>query len=175
MNRLPVVGLALVLLGGCGSGWKEFSSEQGKFRILFPGTPAEKTQAFPLPSGGTTEVRSFSYEQKQPPLLFQVDYYDLPSSEEPPGGAGEAWWDRRREAILSNLQGGLLEEKVLTLQGHPGREFRFEVPRLDHLILVARVYVVHTRVYRVMVTGPREQVSAGDVLRFLDSFRLSSP
>jgi TonB family protein len=72
-----------------------------------------------------------------------------------------------------------LEQKEITLDGHPGRFVMQRLP--DGLVMRLKIYVVGQRLYQLMITTPPEQGATDDQRRFyettaskfLDSFTLT--
>jgi hypothetical protein len=162
-----VVGL--FLLSGCGKPeFKEFTSTEGRFKVLMPGTPTEKTETA---SGVTMKI--FSVEGRNG--AYAVAFADMPI----PAGESEAQIHKRlngaRDGAVANVKGLLKTETKITLsEKHLGREFEASLPEQKGM-LRARIYLVNQRLYQIMVVGKPEWTSSSEATKFLESFTLTSP
>ena len=74
---------------------------------------------------------------------------------------------------VANVDGKLLNERRVTLQGHPGREMWVKAESNGEQGRVhARIYLVGRRLYQMLVAGSEAQFSESDAEYFLDSFQL---
>lgn len=144
-----------------------FVSLQGRFTISLP----KQVSAFSpisadLPEGRITGHR-FSWRTDAG--WFEVGYADLPGTL-----ASPALFDRNRDNRLAlNRKAKLAGERVISLSGYAGREFKLESP--DGLAIV-RTYLAGSRLYEVSVNiaGTSNENEAA-VLKVLDSLKLLSP
>jgi TonB family protein len=154
--------------------WKEFSSAGGRFTVLLPGTPTEKVQSRDSPVG-TLDVHDFT--------LITSYYYGVTYIEYPPnveeGGDVKAFLDSVIGAGVKSVGGTLLEEKDISLDGHPGRFVRVQAG--NGYVMRIRSYVVGNRIYQIGITmreadAPQAIAKFHDetAAKFLDSFRLVS-
>jgi TonB family protein len=154
--------------------WKEFSSAEGRFSVLLPGTPTEKVEFHDSPVG-KLEVHIFTLRTFAEYLVMYVEY--PPNIEEE--GNVRAFLDRIRDGSLEGVNGTLLEEKDISFEGHPGRFMRAQIVD-DHVIRV-RIFVVKNRLYQVGVIMRDKDAPQGilkfneeTATKFLDSFKLVS-
>jgi TonB family protein len=155
--------------------WKEYKFDAGRFSLMFPGTPQEEKQK--LKAG---EHEAVVHTHKVQEMAFYSVMYasePLPAAQTPE--AVRAVLDSLIKQSLAEFEGELLEQKEITLDGHPGR---FIMQRLsDGLILRLKFYLVRQRLYQLMVITPSEQSATDDQRRFyaetaskfLDSFKLT--
>ncbi len=161
--------LALLLLSGCDEAekeWATFEPDDGAFSILFPGKPEEQTESVST-AIGDIETQFFIAEQKD--RAYSVNYADYPREIIIVSDA-EAMLDGAGMGAVSNVDGELLDEKEITLDGYPGREIEIEVKE-DDIIVRARFYLVENRLYVVQAVS-KSKASAPDIDKFLDSFQL---
>ncbi len=166
---VPIILIVMLALAGCErSPWQEFSSKEGAFSVSMPGAPAEKRQLFDTRSG-SVEAHFFTLEHGS--AVYMVVYGDYP--EAPLAAADkDRILDSARDGAVGNIQGTLLDERTVTLSGHPGREARIQ--SFDgRLELLMRIYLVNARQYQVVTVFPKETASTKDRDRFLDSFKLT--
>lgn len=171
---LVLVLLALVFLSACGgdkeeADWKTFESTEGKFSILFLKDPEEQTESVPTVIG-TLETKFYMVETKD--MAFSVNFVDYPA-EIIQSGDVKMMLDGGVQGAVSNVDGTLLEQKDISLDGHPGREMRAEAKlEGDDVIFKARIYLVENRLYMIQVVSLKSKASSADVDKFLDSFQL---
>ncbi len=149
--------------------WKSFTPAKGGFTITMPGQPTERTQTLDTPAGNISTY-FYSSSSNGGKVNYTVSYVDLPK------GVSEMPANLLLEAIASGLTGDervkVLSEKVITLDNHPGREFKIESPTKS--IVRHRAYLVNQRVYQVVAEVPaaEESTLGKEVERFLESFKL---
>jgi hypothetical protein len=160
-----VLLLALVLLGGCGGtkGWATFESEDGRFSILFPGKPEEQTESVSTVIG-TIETEFFMVEQRD--MAYSLNYADYPAEVVTASDVG-MMLDGARMGAVANVNGELLDEKEITLDGYPGREIKVEVEE-DDIIVRACFYLAENRLYAIQAISKKSKASSEDIDKFLD-------
>jgi len=180
MKRNGVVGLLLLvvvvgaLLAGCGGGeaaWTEFKSEEGGFSILVPSTPTEETQTQETELGNI-DVHMFTSEEED--VAYMVGYNLLPaailevSSPDP-------MLDGACNGQVSSTGGTEVSRKEITLGTYPGRELEIRVEDTSGIkTLHTYIYLVEDKLYQILVVGGKDQSTAPDTIKFLDSFKLLS-
>jgi hypothetical protein len=152
-----------------GTTWQAFTSDEGRFTVQMPGTPAKQSQEMI----GTT-MNLFSVEG--PELMYGIGYADLPI----PGIEREsaAQIDKRLngavQGSVNNIQGKLTRQGNITLIGkYPGKEYEADLPQ-GRGIIRSRVYIVKQRLYMLMVAGKPNLVKSDDTKKFFGSFQLAS-
>lgn len=195
MRRWIVLGLLALVIPGYGYGqqhlrvnsptktdnapaiaqsiWKRFASEEGRFSVLFPGSPEQLSRAVPYAAGQSTEFRMFFVERKSDAIVYAVAYNDFPI----PASAINAdvmqqALDSGRDAMLTNLKATLLSERPIQLGNHPGRELLFKLSGNARGRI--RLYFVGTRLYQVwsIVDANRQKHLTKSIEGFLNSFAL---
>jgi len=146
--------------------WQEFSSADGNFAVLMPGTPSyeKKNSTTAL---GPIDMHMFTLNIKRDAayLIMYSDYPEIVTRAKP-----EDLLDGGRDGALSNTKGKLVGEQNMSLDGFPGREIVVEVPGKG--LLKLRVFLVGRRLFQVMAVGTREMVEHEDASKYLTSFRL---
>lgn len=164
---LGLLALAL-LLGGCqGSTWDEFTSSEGAFSILLPGVPTEQTKTVNT-AVGPIDAHFFLLERKD--VAYMVGYSDYPDTVVQKNNP-DAILEAARNGAVANVQGKLLSELMVSLNGYPGRELKIE-PAGGKGTIKAKIFMVGNRLYQVMVVTPREKAFSKNVRKCLDSFKL---
>jgi hypothetical protein len=160
----------LVVLVGCQQpAWKEFSSSEGAFSILMPGTPTEQIRTVKKLSG-PVNVHMFLVEEGD--VAYAVAYSDHPDTfvqERTP----DLILDDVRDGAVANAHGKLVRESIVALNGHQGRELDIESAG-GKVTIKNRIFLVGRRIYQVMAVTPRENTSPQDVNKFFESFALQS-
>lgn len=147
--------------------WKEFASQEGRFKVLMPGTP--KPEKFDTESDfgkGVLYMNSVAVDK----TMYAANYCDFPA--EIKKAPIKQVFDSSRDGAVANMQGKLAGEKDIKLGDHPGREIQIEVAGGKQLFR-ARVYLVEQRLYQVVVMGSREAANSKEADKFLDSFKLA--
>lgn len=156
--------------------WKQFTSPEGKFHILFPGAPTEKTQEENLREGKITG-RQFQLVSKI--ALYQVNFVDYPVKVDTQEKIKPVL-DSMRADALERLKGQVLSESDMIIEGHPGR---YVVWRTDTgMLMKARYMLSGNRIYALLFGTPEESNLPDEdkrfresiAIKFFDSFKLSS-
>jgi hypothetical protein len=152
------------------SDWKEFSPPGEGFRILMPGRPAASN---PPMIGAPGTYRSYRVELGSGDAEFIVGCADIPREQLPTVPLDQRFVGAR-EGMLSNSPPGckLTDEREISLDGYPGRQFVLRVPFQGQY--VTRLYIVDTRLYMLLAGGSWIKPDKGDAQKFFDSFALES-
>jgi hypothetical protein len=147
---------------------KEFSSKEGGFTVLLPGTPQEHISK----TGGAEgkEIVNHVFTVKHGSATYTVAYLIDPILAKGKPEDSKKWLESASKAAEATLKGKLLSEKPITLETHPGVEFQLEIPGSG--IYRSRAYIVNDRLYQVTVLGPKELAQGKEADRILDSFKL---
>lgn len=150
--------------------WKAFSSKEGRFTVLLPGTPEKNVRTYESPYGKLDE-HSFSLKTF---ALYAVIYTDYPEKD----GLRDvrAFFAGVREGHLRALNGQLLEEKEDNRAGYAGHIIK--VRAANGYVSRLRVYLVGNRAYILFVIMPEQNAGAESLkfyeetaMKFLDSFK----
>src|SRR5262249_36866703 len=142
--------------------WKDFFSEAGGFRIMFPGDPVEADN-----SSGGLSGRKFTLTTS---AFYSVVYFNLPTSEfNNNTELRKLLFDKGRDGLRDGIQRTtkitLLEEADTSINGYPGRKTKIAMENGG----VARqyAYLVAQRLYTISVVTPKELL-ATDAGKFDD-------
>ncbi len=113
---LVLLVLAILLIGCQRSTWEEFSSSEGAFSILMPGAPTEHTNTVNT-AVGPIDAYFFLLEQKD--IAYMVGYSDYPDTVVQKTNP-DAILEGARNGAVANVQGKLLKELIISLNGYPG-------------------------------------------------------
>ncbi|HEV7860528.1 MAG TPA: hypothetical protein VGO91_18055 [Pyrinomonadaceae bacterium] len=159
--------------------WKEFTSVEGGFKILFPGTPQQTSETLAIPSGQHLTFHRLIYKSF---IYYRAAYADYPRPIDNPETV-KKFFDTVRDgtlAALVQLNPHILSEADFSLDGHPGRIIEMELS--GNLIVRMKWIAVKERIYYVSVHTPKGQENAFEgkngyekiAVSFLDSFKLTN-
>jgi hypothetical protein len=156
-RKAPLLVALLALACSLELDWRELKSTEGGFAALMPAKPRYEVRALI----GAPAVTMHLWSARAANSVFGVGYADYP-------GLDDAALGRTRDALVKNIGGHLLEERLLVQGGFPGRDF---VAESGSNRLRVRLLVSGTRVYQLAVLGERNAVAAADIDLFLSSFQ----
>jgi hypothetical protein len=169
--RAAVVGFALLTLAiPVVAQPGAYSSDEGKFRVKFPGAP-KVTEQTAKSAIGELKVTAAIYANSDG-SLFMVSFTDFPEAATKPAN---------HETLLNGIRdhvkgsGKLMgDEKNLTFGQDklPYREFVVEKDKPKQRIK-CRVIIRGERVYQLAVIGPSDFASGKEATAFLESFDLT--
>lgn len=168
---MPASILLVIFTTSCARKPQEFRSEAGRFSIMIPATPEESTQTMNT-QAGKIDLHMFTAEKGD--VGYIVGYSDYPEDVVKQSDP-ENMLDGSRNGAVSNVNGKLVLESKVSLDGNPGREIVIDAKTGagQDATVKARIYLVGSRLYQVMVIGPKGQISSADMDEFLQSFKLS--
>ena len=163
-----LANLALVLVAGfvlevrAQNGWAKYSPEGGNFSILMPGSPKVEVENKIGPFGPYT---SNLFTEAKAGTFYLIGWTDYPTNVSL-NVQGEI--NATRDNFIKSVNGKLIAEKEISLDGHPGLEFTAEMN--SRLYVISRIYIVGNRPYQIVAVTPKysDQTNAN---RFLWSFR----
>jgi TonB family protein len=139
--------------------WKEFSSLEGRFTVLMPGSPAKESRSVQTHAG---RIGLEVFELKTGVASYLITYSDFPRMPEDPQTALK----HARDGAVENAKGKLLHEKKISLDGHPGLELIIETPST---IIKSAFYAVKQRLYQVVILLPPDRGLPKEIIKFQDS------
>lgn len=147
------------------SPWREFVSEEGRFRVEFPGKPIPSEAEIVTPVGPAK-----LHLQSVPAIkvVFGAHYLDYPQSTKKL--STQKLIDAARDEAKAGLGGTIVEENALPRNDVEGREILFDVPTLQAMCRV-QFFVKGGRLYQVTATGPRDSVTSNFAQRFFSSWK----
>ena len=137
--------------------WKEFTSRDGNFRVLFPDNPRQQT-------GAERNLHQFS-------AAADSESYGLAYADYPPGTDWGNAVNGERDSILNSLAGSLVDEKRTSVEGYPGKWIRFVGQNTSGELAI---YFVGHRLYVLHALAPKGTRRPQNFSEFLNSFRLLS-
>jgi hypothetical protein len=154
--------------------WKEYSSTEGGFSILFPGAPSESSQLVDAAPGVQFKLRIYSLKTQ---AEYGVMYADYPIPVGDPAVAKRVL-DNGAKGAVASVNSELLEIQEIALDGHPGRYLKERMPGGE--LMRVKMLLVGQRMYQVAITTPREEGASAERVKqyeamadkFLNSFKL---
>jgi hypothetical protein len=133
--------------------WKE-----GKVQVLFPDTPKESKEKLEL-------------ARDNGKVVFMVTYNVIEALAKAPPDTHKLIFNSTRDNLAKSLNGKLVGEKELKLEGAAGgREFLVETALLG--IYRTRIYIVGDRLYQQILMAPKDVATGKEGDTFFDSFKL---
>lgn len=175
MNKMLRFSSALVLivllLTACGSKSEptEFINEEGNFSVMSPFSLEESSQTVDT-AAGPIEIHFFMADDGN--SAFMVGYSDYPAEIVDINDPNDML-DGAAEGATANINGTLVSQNNITLDGYPGRELALE-GTFDNFnaSAKARIYLVGNRLYQVLVISSEGNITTEDMDAFLQSFKL---
>jgi len=146
-------------------GLQPYTSTDGRFSVLFPGSPKRNDQQVALSASDSITIHQFEFDDNN--LSYLVMYNDYPAKyviAEP-----QPILESIRDRSIESLKATLTNDGPVDLNGVPGRAFEFT--NKDGSTYVVHDFLNGQRLYQVMVTvGPGESTTQAE--DFLKSFRI---
>ena len=159
-----VATLTIVSSAQAQSQWVLFEPAGGGFSVSMPGTPKTETETKPSDLGPYT---SNLFTVTAGDVIYLIGYVDYqPTVRLDVQGEIAA----TRDKFLKAVNGTLVAEKKITLDGHSGLEFTADIGT-SHFV-TSKVYVVGQRPYQILAVT-RKGADQTDANKFLSSFKLS--
>jgi hypothetical protein len=145
--------------------WKRFSSDEGKFSVLFPGTP-EATNDLIKTSFGEIRMQTF-FVWSDIQTEYAVNYNDNPNIVEKLSPQQE--FDSSQESVAEKF-GEVINQRDFNFRDFPAREFDFVAGGKADFSGRVRLILVNQRLYQVIVIFLTKNPYLDDFKIFLDSF-----
>lgn len=144
----------------------KFTSDEGNFKIAFPGEPTFKTEVVPTELGDI-EMKAFTYEYGQD-AAYMVAYSDYPV-EAVEAGDKNLMLQGAKEGVIGNMEASIEEEKDIEIDGNPGVYFK---AKSKNFATVYKIFLVRNRLYQIGIIKAGTYPADSDIKSFLDSFEL---
>jgi hypothetical protein len=152
--------------------WKTFLSTQGKFSLLMPGVPEEKTSVSETQLGPLKNfLFIFREQQGKYKAAYLISYLDYPHDHtqkfKPSIFLERAW-----QETFGGSARIITYKKNIVLNGFVGIEFQYKGKTDPTIVTTSRNYLVKDRIYQLSAIMSQEQCDAGDAQKYLDSFQI---
>lgn len=147
--------------------WQTYTSPDGSFSVQLPDKPSIEPTQVPLEGNGTTTI-DFITANPTTHTAYSCFYFDQESIV---GKSPDEVLKAARDGSLSKIQGTILDEKRIKVDGYPALETQASVR--GHELFDSRIIVAGKRVYMITaVATAKEDREAKTVQRVMDSFRI---
>lgn len=149
--------------------WPKLETTEGRFRAIMP-AKAERSVSDVPSANGKIPVYTFSSSNKTG--SFMLSYADYPNAASSPAHEQEVL-DAVRDGVLKGIEGVLVSESKLTLNGYPGREMKAtRMVEGSEMIFSWRLFLVGNRLYQLAVGTTKADSESPDIKKFFTSFEL---
>ncbi|NJR48229.1 MAG: hypothetical protein HC780_00450 [Leptolyngbyaceae cyanobacterium CSU_1_3] len=150
---------------------EEFKSQTGQFSVTAPIALKEETRSLDT-TAGKINLHMFTATEKN--KAYFVAYADYPEQILKLSNP-EKMLDGARDGAIGNVNGKLVSEAKVSINGAPGRELVIEAKGKngENGTVKARVFLVKNRLYQAMVVAPQAEVNSAEMDKFLQSFKLT--
>lgn len=165
--------------------WKQFSSDEGAFSVMMPGTPESSKEEANQQTGPQFDTYSFEVEQgdinlEQGDNLYSIRYMDLPPDYSTGQGTDSILTKGHDNSLKFLTKDGRtikqLNESDISLDSYSGFEIKATVKDGEYdLFISQRAYLVENRIYQLAVTSLYRPTPAEDVQKFFQSFKFLGP
>ena len=131
------------------NGWTRYSPEGGNFSVLMPGNPKAEVENKIASFGAYS---SYLFSETKAGTLYMIGWADYPPNVTL-NVQGEI--TATRDNFLKSVNGTLIAEKEISLDGHPGLEFTADMG--SKLFALSRIYIVGNRPYQILAVTKRNQ------------------
>ncbi len=164
-----------LFLGFVNPEWKEFSSYEGKFRILAPGPMTEKVDSVETPLGTLAYHIFFhqSEDKNADNLFYMVSYCDYPAHAVHSDSTGilEDFFKTTIETATFSVDGDLIYSTDIQLDDYPGKFWRIEYLK-GNAIIKTRAFLIGSRYYSTQTIMLKNKSLNPSSDKFFDSFTI---
>src|SRR5262249_34129440 len=148
------------------NGWKEYSYPSDGFAVSAPAEPGFIKQDKPTPAGNV-EIHNYTIElgNNSGVMISSAPLQGQQSD-------SKVVLQKARDGAVGAVNGKLISEQEITLQGFPGLEFQVAN---DAFHARVRMYLLKTRLITAMTIAPKETQLPQNSSRVLDSLKLIAP
>lgn len=163
-----LVAALAILLFACGSGWREYRSDAGRYSVQLPAGEVKVQEQ----RDGPLIVHIVSLEVDQG-TAYGVAWYDEPAATDTAKPVNDRLIERQTK-VLRDINAGVSQAGELKLGEHPGRAFTARTTA--GLNVSIRLYAAGsnpTRVYQLIAAYADPARAEPSVKKFMDSFALT--
>jgi hypothetical protein len=148
--------------------WQPFSSTEGSYTVLLPGTPTEENRDVNTQAGSIPVNTRYVVRQNE--AFYGVAYSDFPENLSLNSSELNQFFSLVVSGFSEGAGGKLLSQQNINLGNFPGREVRLQLARGG--IVIGRLYLVNKRLYQVIVVTNQERNLTKSIGGFFKSFQL---
>jgi len=156
--------------------WYLYESKPFSFKVEFPDKPTEKTKVLNT-AEGDLNLNLFEYvahkTETEPALVYIVSYIEYPIATVNSDDKKKLkeLYKKMTDDVVAKVQGKLIKETLITLEGYEGVESRIEMKDGTEFIKL-RSYLIHNKLYMVETVTETKNETHKSITKFMDSFKL---
>lgn len=147
------------------AGWVRFNSELGRFSVLMPETPTDKTDTTQSEHGPYT-THLFITRTKETNFVYLIGWVDYDPSF---NFNKQSELAANRDNFVKGIKATLVSTRPLQIDGYQALEF---VAETAEMVFKSRVYMVGRRPYQIVIGYPKDQEDPLTTNRFFNSFKV---
>ncbi|MGA9042101.1 MAG: hypothetical protein WB421_16335 [Terriglobales bacterium] len=148
--------------------WQTYTSPDGSFSIQLPDKPSVEPTQVPLEGGGTANVNVITATPTDHTAFSCVYFEDENIGRKSPGQA----LDSALDGSLRKIQGTVVTQKKITVQGNPGLEV--QARGRGNSLVDMRIVVASNRMFLIMAVATAEQDREPKTVQHVfDSFKIN--
>jgi hypothetical protein len=175
--KLSLIALVVLLCSFVPADWIPVESHAGKFKVLFPRKAEESNEPIQK-SGFNLVMHMYSYDvgkYKDDNVLYMAMYCDYPDTLVDSDFKDEiidTLFSTSIAGMINKLDGKMKYSERVKLNEFPGRKVKSTV-KTDQGLAYIRLYLVHSRMYILMVMCETPKEDNASIERFFNSFQLT--
>lgn len=146
------------------SGWVKFVSNEGRFSVLMPDTPTDKSETTDSAHGPYTTHLFIVRDTSNVYLIGWVDYDPSFNFNR------QAELEANRDNFVKGIKATLLRTRPTVIDGYSGLEFMCETA---DRVFKSRVLLVGRRPYQIVIGYPKGNEDLASTTRFFNSFKVT--
>jgi hypothetical protein len=146
-------------------GWVKFTSELGRFSVLMPAMPTDKTETTPTDHGPYT-THLFIAKDEDAGNIYLIGWVDYDPSF---NFNKQSELAANRDNFVKGIKATLVSTRPLKIDGYDALEF---VAETADRVFKSRVYMVGRRPYQIVIGYPKDQDDTPLTNRFFNSFKI---
>ena len=146
--------------------WQTYVAPDGTFSIELPGKAVVETKQVPV-EGGTATLHLINAASTSN-RAYTCSYVEFNKTDQRPP---DQILESARDGSLRNVQGTLVTQSQITVQGFPG--LQFQAHARGNSVMDSRILLVEKRLYMIMGVAPAGHAEPKVVQRMFDSFKLN--
>ncbi|HZI59844.1 MAG TPA: hypothetical protein VFD62_03980 [Pyrinomonadaceae bacterium] len=147
------------------AGWVRFTSELGRFSVLMPDTPTDKTDTTPSEHGPYT-THLFIARDRGTNNVYLIGWVDYDPSF---NFNKQSELAANRDNFVKGIKATLVSTRPLQIDGYQALEF---VAQTAEMVYKSRVYMVGRRPYQIVIGYPKGTEDPLTTNRFFNSFKV---
>src|SRR5574338_34807 len=145
-------------------GWVKFTSPLGRFSVLMPEIPEDKTETVDSAHGPYTTHLFIVRDTTSVYVIGGVDYDPSFNFNR------QAELDANRDNFVKGINATLVSTRPAMFDGYNGLEFTAETA---DRVFKSRVFLVGRRPYQIVIGSPKGQDDTAVTARFFNSFKVN--